>query len=214
LSALTRNEDTVARLGGDEFGVILDCANANPVEAASALATRIVAGLSRPITIGDQAVEVGASVGISLCPDDGTDADTLLRAADMAMYRAKEEGRATFRFFAQGMEDALRERIALEADVRWAVAQRDIQPHYQPLVHLTENKLVGFDILERWHHPRRGQIAPDVFIPIVEKLGLIGDMTYDLLRRACIDALDWPDTITISLNVSPLHLTDPLLPVK
>ncbi len=214
LSALTRTEDTVARLGGDEFGVILDCANDTPANAASALATRIVADLNRPISIGDQVVEVGASVGISLCPDDAMDADTLLRAADMAMYRAKEEGRGTYRFFAQGMEDALRDRIALERDVRRAVAHSDIQPFYQPLMHLTEGQLVGFEILARWHHPTRGQIAPDVFIPIVEKLGLIGDMTYDLLRRACLDALDWPDHITISLNVSAIHLTDPLLPVK
>ncbi len=214
LGALTRNEDTVARLGGDEFGVILDCANATPAEAASALAARIVADLSHPISIGDQVVEVGASVGISLCPDDGADADTLLRAADMAMYRAKEEGRGTYRLFAQGMEDALRERMALERDVRRAVLQKDIQPHYQPLMHLTEGQLVGFEILARWHHPTQGHIAPDVFIPIVEKLGLIGDMTYDLLRRACLDALDWPNHITISLNISAIHLTDPLLPVK
>jgi EAL domain-containing protein (putative c-di-GMP-specific phosphodiesterase class I) len=108
----------------------------------------------------------------------------------------------------------LRERVALERDVRDAVMAHDISPHYQPLMLLAENRLVGFEILARWRHPVRGEVGPDVFIPIVEKLNLIGVMTYDLLRRACIDARDWPPELTIALNVSPLHISDPLLPVK
>jgi predicted signal transduction protein with EAL and GGDEF domain len=112
------------------------------------------------------------------------------------------------------MESALRERIVLECDVRRAVVGQDIFPRYQPLMLLAENKLVGFEILARWRHPTRGEVGPDVFIPIVEKLNLIGAMTYDLLRRACLDARGWPPEITIALNISPLHLCDPLLPVK
>ena len=211
----SRAGDTVARLGGDEFGLILE--GVAPEQAsgtASALANRIITSIGRPISIGDQTVEVGASIGISFCPNDGTDADTLLKAADMAMYRAKEEGRGAFRFFAQDMENALRERIALEQDVRRAVAQHEIHPHYQPLMLLAENQLVGFEILARWRHPTRGDVGPDTFIPIVEKLGLIGELTYDLLRRACLDAHDWPPEITIALNISPVHFADPLLPVK
>lgn len=215
LGDLSRTDDMVARLGGDEFGVVLDCVGPErATEAASAFAERVIASIGRPINIGGQTVEVGASIGISICPNDGTDSETLLRAADMAMYRAKAEGRGTFRFFAQDMENALRDRIALEQDVRQAVVQHDIQPHYQPLILLAENRLVGFEILARWTHPTRGEIGPDVFIPIVEKIGLIGDMTCDLLRRACRDAHDWPPELTIALNISPLHLSDPLLPVK
>ena len=215
LAALSRTSDAVARLGGDEFGIILDCiAPGDPIAAASALADRVIARVGQPISIGDQAVDVGASIGIAICPNDGTDPDTLLRAADMAMYRAKEEGRGTYRFFRHSMEKVLRERVALEEDVRRAVLAHDIHPYFQPLMQLAENRLVGFEILARWHHPTRGNVEPDVFIPIVEKLGLIGDLTYDLLQRACRDAHDWPPQITIALNISPLHFADPLLPVK
>jgi len=215
LRSMSRAGDTVARLGGDEFGLILDCVVPESVsEAASGLAARIIASIAQPISIGDQTVEVGASIGISICPNDGADSDKLLRAADMAMYRAKEEGRGGYCFFAPSMEDALRERIALEQDVRRAVIAHDILPYYQPLVLLAENRFVGFEILARWHHPTRGDVGPDVFIPIVEKLNLIGIMTYDLLRRACLEARGWPPELTIALNISPLHLADPLLPVK
>jgi predicted signal transduction protein with EAL and GGDEF domain len=132
----------------------------------------------------------------------------------MAMYRAKEDGRGTFCFFQQSMEVDLRARAALEDDIRQAVANEEIHPHYQPLMQLAENRLVGFEILARWHHPDRGDVPPDIFIPVVERLGLIGQMTYALLRRACLDARDWSPEITIALNVSPKHFSDPLLPVK
>lgn len=206
---------TVARLGGDEFGVVIDCDMAEPpAQAASRLAGRIAEIIRQPIGIGEQTVEVGASVGIALCPDDGTESDTLLRAADMAMYQAKTEGRGAFRLFTQGMESVLRDRMALEQDVRAAIANHEIEPHYQPLMLLSEKKLVGFEILARWRHATRGEIGPNTFIPIVEKLGLIAEFTYDLLRRAFRDARNWPSDLTLSVNVSPLHLNDPLLPIK
>ena len=215
LGGLTRKSDSVARLGGDEFGFILDCVMPEePTTAAVVIAERIIASVEKPIRIGEQSVEVGASIGIAICPADGTDPETLLRAADMAMYRAKEEGRGAYRFFNQSMEQALRARVAMEEDVRRAVVMNAIQPHYQPLMHLAENRLVGFEILARWHHPVRGDVEPEVFIPIVEKLGLIAELTYFLLRRACLDARDWPPEITIAINISPLHFADPLLPVK
>ena len=215
LGGLTRKSDSVARLGGDEFGFILDCVMPEePTTAAVVIAERIIASVEKPIRIGEQSVEVGASIGIAICPADGTDPETLLRAADMAMYRAKEEGRGAYRFFNQSMEQALRARVAMEEDVRRAVVMNAIQPHYQPLMHLAENRLVGFEILARWHHPVRGDVEPEVFIPIVEKLGLIAELTYFLLRRACLDARDWSPEITIAINISPLHFADPLLPVK
>ena len=216
IGTVVRKGDTVARLGGDEFGVILHCVTPEeePAAAAIRLADRIIIGIQRPISIGDRRVEVGASIGIAIGPTDGTDSETLLRAADMAMYRAKEEGRGSYRFFKQSMEEALRASVALEEDVRQAVANEEIQPHYQPLMLLSENRLVGFEILARWRHPTRGDVEPATFIPVVEKLGLIGELTYSLLRRACLDARDWSPEITIALNVSPKHLGDPLLPVK
>ena len=216
IGAAVRVGDTVARLGGDEFALIMHCVNSDeePAAAAAFLADRLVDAVGRPISIGDRCVDVGASIGISICPTDGTDPETLLRAADMAMYRAKEEGRGTHRFFQRSMEDALRARQALEVDVRSAVANEEIVPHYQPLMLLAENRLVGFEILARWHHPTRGDVEPELFIPVVEKLGLIAELTYSLLRRACLDARNWSPEITIALNVSPKHLGDPLLTAK
>ncbi len=215
IGAVVRAGDMVARLGGDEFALIMHCNEGEePTAAAALLADRIIAGVGRPISIGPRFVDVGTSIGIAICPMDGTDPETLLRAADMAMYRAKERGRGTYSFFQRSMEDTLRARLALEEDVRSAVANEDIQPHYQPLMLLAEKRLVGFEILARWHHPTRGDIQPELFIPVVEKLGLIAEMTYSLLRRACLDARTWSPEITIALNVSPKHLGDPLLTAK
>ena len=216
LKGLVRGSDSVARLGGDEFGIVLDCSSATkaPGEAAIRLAERVIEAVGRPIAYGGRTLGVGASIGIAICPTDGGDADTMLHAADMAMYRAKQEGRGTYRFFQRSMEAELRAQAALEDDVRRAVANGEIEPHYQPLIRLSENSLTGFEILARWKHPTRGDVPPDVFIPVVERLGLIADLTYALLRRACREAKDWPPEITIALNVSPFHLDDPLLPVK
>jgi EAL domain-containing protein (putative c-di-GMP-specific phosphodiesterase class I) len=116
--------------------------------------------------------------------------------------------------FQPTMEKALRERMVLEESVRQAVTSREIAPFYQPLVQLSENRLVGFEILARWQHPTRGNVEPGTFIPIVEKLGLIAELTYSLLRRACTEAGDWPKDLTLALNVSPVHFNDPLLPIE
>jgi diguanylate cyclase (GGDEF)-like protein/PAS domain S-box-containing protein len=214
LASQSRANDFIARLGGDEFGVILDCSGDDPGATAAAFAARLLAAVTAPIVLEGQTAQVGASIGIAVCPADGADADTLMRAADMAMYRAKEEGRGTFRMFQPSMERALRQRMALEDDVRRAVAEERIEPHFQPLIRLSENRLVGFEILARWRHPVRGDVPPETFIPVVEKLGLIGELTYSILRRACKAARDWPQDITLALNVSPLHFSDPLLPGK
>jgi diguanylate cyclase (GGDEF)-like protein len=216
IGAVVRNGDTFARLGGDEFGIILHgVASSEELPAAAILlAERIVISVSQPVVMGDRRLEVGASIGIAIYPTDGTDSDELLRAADMAMYRAKAVGRGSYCFFEKGMEEELRVRVTLEGDVREAVAKQQIEPHYQPLMQLAENRLVGFEILARWHHTSRGDVPPETFIPVVEKLDLIGELTFSLLRRACSDAKDWPPEITLALNVSPRHLRDPLLPVK
>ena len=206
----------VARLGGDEFAIICESGRKSEFsgDGVIGLANRIVAAIKAPIAIGDSVVEVGVSIGIAQCPADGTDADTLLHAADVAMYRAKREGRGTFRFFEEGMDEEVRKQAALEVDIRQAIAQGDIRPYYQPLVELTENRLLGFEILARWHHPQKGFIGPDLFIPIVEKLGLISDLTFALLRVACQDAKAWPADLILSLNLSPVQLADSLLPMQ
>jgi predicted signal transduction protein with EAL and GGDEF domain len=193
----------------------MECsADESPADCAIQLARRAIEAVARPVVIDERAFDVGASVGIATCPMDGSDPEALLRAADIAMYRAKQEGRGTFRFFQSSMEAELRAKAELEDDVRLAVANGDIHPYYQPLIQLSENRLVGFEILARWHHPVRGDVPPDVFIPVVEQIGHIAELTYTLLRRACLDAKSWPPEITISLNVSPLHLNDPVMPVK
>ncbi len=215
LHEVVRKSDTVARFGGDEFAVILEFDSSDDSsEAAAHLAKRMIDRIQEPIDVSEKRVEVSASIGIALCPTDGSDSETLLRAADMAMYRAKQDDRGGYRFFQQSMEIDLLARAALEEDIRHAVASEEIRPHYQPLVKLAENRLSGFEILARWHHPTRGEVEPEIFIPVVEKLGLIGQLTYSLLRRACLDARHWPPEITIALNVSPVHFGDPLLPVK
>lgn len=215
LSEVVRKSDTVARFGGDEFGIIVDFApSEDPSEVVINLCNRIVERIRETIVVSDKHINVGASVGIALCPTDGAEPETLLRAADMAMYRAKQGGRGRYCFFQQDMETELLAKAALEEDVRQAIASEAIQPHFQPLVKLAANSLSGFEVLARWHHPTRGEVEPETFIPVAEKLGLIGQLTYSLLRRACLDARDWPKEITVAINLSPIHIRDPLLPVK
>jgi diguanylate cyclase (GGDEF)-like protein/PAS domain S-box-containing protein len=216
LRAVVRDTDTIARLGGDEFAIILDSAAGEKTPGGDAirLAKRVIEAVQRPILYDNHKIEIGASIGIAVCPADGRDADTIFHAADMAMYRAKQEARGTFRFFERSMEADLRARASLEDDVRQAVAAGAIEPHYQPLIRLAENRLSGFEVLARWRHAERGDVPPEVFIPVIERLGLIAEFTYTLLRRACLEARKWPPEISIAVNISPFHLDDPLLPVK
>ncbi len=167
-----------------------------------------------PVQLEETRVEVDASIGIAFGPADGIDAESILRAADIAMYRAKGADRGTFRFYEQSMDDELRARAELEADVRRAVSVGKIEPYYQPLVELDTRKLVGFEILARWSHPKKGNIPPLEFIPIIEHLGLIGDFTWGILRHACIDARGWPVDLALSVNISPSQLRDPTFPVR
>nr|WP_246429591.1 EAL domain-containing protein [Prosthecomicrobium pneumaticum] len=212
LREIVRREDTVARLGGDEFAVVAAADGGDPREGVMRLASRLIAAIREPIAIGDGAVEVGASIGIAWCPADGRDAESLLRAADIAMYRAKRDGRSTYRFFEQSMDEELRDRAALEADLRKAIGEERLEPHYQPLVDMRDGHVYGFEVLARWNHPTRGWIRPDVFIPLAEQIGLISDLTWSLLRRACRDSRQWSDDIRLALNISPVQLKDPLLP--
>ncbi|QND64634.1 EAL domain-containing protein [Mesorhizobium loti] len=205
---------TVARLGGDEFAIIIETDVQSHREAVLRLAGKVLTDIREPITAAESRVEISASIGIASCPDDGDDPESLLRAADIAMYRAKRDGSDTFRFFEQSMDEELRGRASLETDFRTALAAGEIEPHYQPLVDMRDRSIYGFEMLARWQHTVRGSVPPDVFIPIAEHLGLIGDLTWSILRRACRDAKEWPESITVALNVSPMQLRDPAFPTQ
>jgi len=208
-----RRHGTVARLGGDEFAIITqeDGEPHEQLEHIKRLAGRLLGAIREPIETGEAKVEIGASIGIVLSHGGGGDVSGLLRAADIAMYRAKQGGRCTFRFFEQSMDDEMRDREALERDLVKALNEGQIVPYYQPLVDMPSQRIRGFEALARWWHPSRGFVPPDVFIPIVEQLGLTVMLSSAILRQVCRDARLWPRDICVAVNFSPIELKDPHL---
>jgi diguanylate cyclase (GGDEF)-like protein/PAS domain S-box-containing protein len=196
-----RDCDLVARLGGDEFAVIQRDIT-HPREAND-LAARLIAALSANYDIQHHEVVIGASIGIALAPSDGKAADILLRNADMALYRAKADGRGTSHFFEAEMDRRIQARRVLELDLRKAFANGEFDLHYQPLVNLHTDRISGFEALLRWHHPERGMVLPGEFIAVAEEIGLIGPLGEWVLRRACTEAARWPGEIKIAVNLSP-----------
>ncbi len=205
LKQLTRREDVLARIGGDEFGLAVCGAGK---ETALRLADRMIAALEEPFDLDGVTVEIGASIGIALYPDDATEAETLIQHADMAMYRAKSSTAHGFAFFDPTLDVELRDRVALEADLRRAIGSDAIVPYYQPLVDLAHGGTFGFEVLARWHHPTRGLLEPDAFIPLAEDLRLIGDLSLNLLRQAINDARDWDPSLVLSVNLAPDQFQD------
>jgi predicted signal transduction protein with EAL and GGDEF domain len=183
-------------------------------EEPARFAEKVIASLTAPITWTTTQVQVGATIGIALLPDDSIDPATLLRSADIAMYRGKREGRGNYRFFEAGMEEELQARAMIEGELRAAIADGSIRPYYQPLVDLPTKQLLGFEVLARWYHPTKGVLSPMLFIPIAEETGLIGDLSFGLLRQACLDAKLWPAHLQLAINVSPCQLQDPRLPER
>lgn len=200
LRACVRETDSVARLGGDEFAIV-QSALKQPGNAAE-LASRLVHELSRPYEIDGQTVVIGASVGIALAPQDGEDPDTLLRNADMALYRSKALGRGTYSFFEPAMDAQMQERRELEIALRQALAAGDLTLHYQPLVNAATGKVGGLEALLRWFHPQRGAIPPATFIPVAEETGLMGELGAFVLREACKAATGWPEDVRVAVNLS------------
>ncbi|MBY0561660.1 EAL domain-containing protein [Hyphomicrobium sp.] len=203
LRACVRKHDLVARLGGDEFAIVQ--VDADQPHGATILAQRIIAELSAPFEVLGHQVVVGVSIGIAMAPEDGETADQLIKNADMAMYKAKEAGRATYHFFEPGMDAKLQERRALEVDLRKAIEMDELELYYQPLIHLETNEVSGFEALIRWQHPTRGMVSPADFIPLAEETGLIGAIGNWVLNRACADATAWPSHIKVAVNLSPLQ---------
>ncbi|MGH6922192.1 MAG: EAL domain-containing protein [Propylenella sp.] len=196
-----REEDSVARLGGDEFAVV-QVGSDQPV-GATGLAERIIAKLKEPYEIEGHQVVSGTSVGVAIAPSDGTDPDQLLKNADMALYRAKHDRRGTYRFFEMEMDARMQARRRLELDLRRALVTKEFELHYQPQLNLRSNQISGFEALLRWNHPERGTIPPSEFIPLAEEIGLIIPLGEWVLRQACRDAVQWPPTVKLSVNLSP-----------
>ena len=201
--------DVAARLGGDEFAVLL-IGHAQP-HAAAALSQRLVDLIGRTYLLEGHLVNVGASIGIALTPDDGQEYAELVRNADLALYRAKQEGRGGFRFFEPGMNDQMQARRAFEIDLRRALALRELALVYQPQFNLGSKKVTGFEALLRWNSAERGLVAPGDFIPLAEETGLIVQIGEWVIRTACREAANWPGLLNIAVNVSAVQFASPNL---
>ena len=196
-----RETDIIARLGGDEFAIV-QVTYEQPVDATS-LATRLIEAVSGPYQLDGHQIVVGTSIGIAIAPEDGTDPDQLMKRADLALYRSKADGGSVYRFFEEQMDARMQERRALELDIRKAVVNDEFTLNYQPIVNLKTGSVSTCEALIRWHQTERGWVPPLEFIPIAEETGLIIPIGEWVLRRACADAAEWPNGITVAVNVSP-----------
>jgi predicted signal transduction protein with EAL and GGDEF domain len=211
---MLRPEDFVARFGGDEFVVFQQNIKSN--EDAAGLARRIVDRLSERYKIDNHLVEIGASVGIAMTSPAGISADTLLKNADMALYRAKADGRGTFCFFRDEMAQTVEARRILELDLRKALANEEFELFYQPLINLKSGRIATCEALLRWNHPVRGTVSPVDIIPVAEDMGLIVDLGRWILRKACMECMKWPEAVSVAVNFSPqqFHQRDVLSEVR
>jgi diguanylate cyclase (GGDEF)-like protein/PAS domain S-box-containing protein len=201
LRSSLREEDTLARLNSDEFA-IMQSGLTRP-EDAVLLCRRLLEGIGDPYLLDGHSVVIGASIGIAMAPGDGNDAEKLLKNADMALSRAKNDSRGTFSFFEAGMDARAQSRRKTEIDLRDAIQNDVLRPHYQPLIDLASGRITGLEALVRWPHPERGMVSPAEFIPVAEETGLINGVGGLMLRRACMDAAIWPDDVRVAVNLLP-----------
>jgi len=199
----------LARLGGDEFNVIT-AVGPQPA-AAEAISERISVALGKDIAIDGHPLHAGLTIGVSIYPNDGTDAESLVANADAALYHAKAEERGSIRFFEPDIDKRLREKRALQHDLRSAIARNELELYYQPQA-LIGGEITGFEALARWHHPSRGMISPDTFIPLAEESGVIVSLGEWILREACREAASWPRPLSIAINLSPMQFRHGDLP--
>jgi diguanylate cyclase (GGDEF)-like protein len=202
--------DTVARLGGDEFAIVQFCSDCDP-SAVAALASHVVEQVSAPYEVAGHQLVIGVSIGISLAPEDGKNPDELLKKADLALYRAKEDGRGTYRFFETGMDARAQARRLLELDLRAALHRDEFEVYYQPIRDVARDVVVSFEALARWNHSLRGMIPPVHFIPLAEETGLIVQIGEWVLRQACMDAAKWSQDVGVAVNLSPVQFKNPQL---
>jgi diguanylate cyclase (GGDEF)-like protein len=206
LRGMLRSQDLVSRLGGDEFALLL--VPTPDRRDIGALAKRIIDMLGRPYLVDGHLVNIGASAGIARSPGDGRTPDELLRTADLALYAAKTAGRGRYEFYEAAMNDRAVARRDMEIDLRRALAMREFELFYQPQVNLDTDTVVGFEALLRWRNPKRGLVAPSDFIPLAEEIGLIGMLGEWVIREACREAMRWPDSISVAVNVSAHQFED------
>jgi diguanylate cyclase (GGDEF)-like protein len=198
----TREVDCVARFGGDEFAV-LQAPCKDQTAGAMALSDRILAAVTEPYDFNGRKLILETSIGIALAPHDGDDVDALIKHADLALYRAKTEGRNRYCFFTAAMEAEARNRRELEDDMRTALSRHEFELHYQTIVNLESRQCCGAEALVRWRHPERGVVLPDRFIPVAEDSGLIVPLGEWILRQACAEAVKWPARLKVAVNLSP-----------
>jgi diguanylate cyclase (GGDEF)-like protein len=206
-AALLREGTVLARTGGNAFAIAMP--KIDSLDEPAGLARRIVVAMSQAFPINDSAVTFGVSVGIAIAPNDGISATALIQRAERALYRAKSEDQSSIRFFESEMDAHVDRRIVIEGRLRKAVEHNAIVPHFQPLVSLDDNRIVGFEALARWNDDILGDVPADVFIPLAEEIGLIDVLGEQLFRRACADARDWSGDLTLAFNVSAIQLRDP-----
>jgi diguanylate cyclase (GGDEF)-like protein len=207
LRGLVRETDTIARMGGDEF-VVVQVPITDPAESTS-LAQRIIASMSEPFDLDGHQAVIGASIGIAVGPSDGLRPDELLRNADLALYRAKGDGRGTFRFFEAAMDLQMQTRRIMERDLRKALPSGQFELYYQPVVNLASGDISGFEALIRWNHPEQGVVAPASFIPLAEETGLIVPVGEWVIRQACATAAQWPGDLSVAVNISAAQFRNP-----
>ncbi len=206
VKTVLRETDCLARLDADEFAIVLAQVDTNTL---ARIAARVLATLEAPFAVGSLPCRVTAALGIAVSSaETPLSADDLVGQADRALVHAQNEDLGRCRFFDGAMDAQARERFQLERDIRQAIARREIQPHYQPLVRLVDGEVEGYEMLARWHHPVRGLMGADTFIPVAEDAGLMTDMSLMLLAQACRDARAWPAHIYVSMNISPRQLRD------
>ena len=207
LRGLVRETDTIARMGGDEF-VIVQAPISDPADATS-LAQRVIEVIGEPFDIDGHQAMIGASIGIAVGPNDGLRPDRLLRNADLALYRAKGDGRGTFRFFEAAMDLQMQTRRIMEQDLRKALQAGEFELYYQPVVNLARNAISGFEALIRWNHPVKGLISPASFIPLAEEIGFIVPIGEWVIRQACTTAAQWPQDLHVAVNISAAQFRSP-----
>ncbi len=191
----------VARLGGDEFAIMIEAIDED--QSVAALAEKVRACFDRTVLLDGQQADCSASLGIAIAPSDGTNGTVLMKNADLALYRAKDDGKATYHFFEPALDEQARQRRQMELDLRQAIREGGFELYFQPLYNIAENRLQGFEALIRWPHPQRGMISPADFIPLAEETGLIIPIGEWVVREACRQASAWPEEMSIAVNVSP-----------
>jgi diguanylate cyclase (GGDEF)-like protein len=211
VALVMRSGTFMARIGGDEFAIVMTKIG---LDDPARLAHRVVVALAKPLLVGGVSVTLGVGVGISVAPDDGSSQADVLRRADLALYRAKAEGRSLVRFFEPEMDKHMERRALVERELREAVAADAVEIHYQPLVSLDGDLIIGFEALARWTSPTLGPMPPMEFITVAEECGLIVELGDRLLRIACREASRWPADLTLSFNLSPIQLRDPNLGLR